>query len=325
MTTASERRADDFLLGYEQRVRSQSNGGRIRIPKKSGIKNITAAAQKKPEVMIKIPRRKGTSTNVAGVVRHLDYISRNGELALEDKEGHLHQGKEIKNIAKNWQLAGLIHDNSGKKEALNLVLSMPAGIDPYKVRAGAKSFVNDVFAEHEYMFVLHTDEDHPHVHVCVAMQSERGQRLNPRKQDLYHWRVMFAEKMREQGVECAATRRVHRGQFTKPERGNIRHIKKRGGQSWVDYHQLHEIKAALKANQRPVHPFLKEQLASRNLVIKEYRALSKMLYADGLKTEAKAVSKLAQQLQGKRPRTQAQQQYDAAKSLHKNKDVDIEM
>lgn len=325
MTTASERRADDFLLGYERRVRSQGNGGRIRIPKKSGIKNITAAAQKKPEVMVKIPRRKGSSTNVAGVARHLDYISRNGKLALEDKSGHLHQGKEAKELAKNWQLAGLIHDNSGKKEALNLVLSMPAGIDPYKVRAGAKNFVSDVFAEHEYVFVLHTDEDHPHVHVCVAMQNEHGRRLNPRKQDLYHWRVIFAEKMREQGVECAATRRVHRGEFTKSERGEIRHIKKRGGQSWVDYQQLHEIKAALKGNQRPVHPFLKEQLASRNLVSKEYRALSKMLYADGMKTEAKAVSQLAQQLQGKSPRTQAQQQYDAAMSLYKNKDVDIEM
>ncbi|MGO1247306.1 MAG: relaxase/mobilization nuclease domain-containing protein [Oceanisphaera sp.] len=310
MKTASERRADDFLLGYERRVKSHGNGGRIRIPRKAGIKNLVAAAQKKPEVMIKIPRRKGMSNNVAGVARHLDYISRNGELVLEDKHGNRHQGKEVKDIAKQWQLAGLLHDNSNKKEALNLVLSMPPGIDPHKVEAGAKSFAQDVFQEHEYVSVLHTDEDHPHVHIAVTMQGESGRRLNPRKQDLYQWRVMFAEKMREQGVDCAATKRVHRGQYTKAERSEIRHIKNRRGQSWVDYQQLHELKDAIKANKRPIHPFLKEQLASRNLVAKEYRALSKMLYQDGMKTEAKALSQLAIQMSSSYPKTQAQRIYD---------------
>lgn len=325
MSTATVRRADEFLLGHERRVKGHGNGGKIRIPKKSGIKNIMAASQKKPEVMIKIPPRKGSSNNVAGVARHLDYISRNGELALEDKDGNRHQGKEINDIARTWQLAGLIHDNTNKKEALNLVLSMPPGIDPHKVEAGARNFAKDVFQDHEYVFVLHTDEEHPHVHIAVTMQSEHGQRLNPRKQDLYHWRVMFAEKMREQGVDCAATKRVHRGQFTKSERSDIRHIKQRGSESWVDYAQLNELKAALKANKRPLHPFLKEQLASRNLVVKEYRALSKMLYQDGMKTEAKALSQFANQLVSKQPVTQAQRQFDKATTRQKSTDLDMEL
>jgi hypothetical protein len=58
---------------------------------------------------------------------------------------------------------------------------------------------------------LHTDSDrpdepaHPHVHLCVLMRDEFGQRLNPRKNDLFEWRLRFAEKMREQGMPCAAT------------------------------------------------------------------------------------------------------------------------
>jgi len=53
----------------------------------TGLKNIQSAALKKPEVMVKIPPRKGKTSGLGAVRNHLDYISRNGKLAIEDQDG----------------------------------------------------------------------------------------------------------------------------------------------------------------------------------------------------------------------------------------------
>jgi hypothetical protein len=87
---------------------------------------------------------------------------------------------------------------------------MPAGTPPQAVKDAAREFAAEQFQGHQYAFALHTDSErpdepaHPHVHLCVLMRDEFGQRLNPRKNDLFEWRLRFAEKMREQGVPCAA-------------------------------------------------------------------------------------------------------------------------
>ena len=308
------KRADEFLLGLEKKVRTRSAGGGTgRVRKGSGLINLVAAANKKPEVMIKIARRKSNaSTGIKGVANHIDYISRNGKVDLEDNHGLIINGKEVKSIAKDWAKAGMIHDRSTKREALNVILSMPPGIDPEKVRAAGRQFAKEVFDGHEYVFALHTDTDHPHVHIAVTMQNELGQRINPRKNDLSDWRMIFAEKMREQGVECAATKRVHRAQFFKPEKSEIRNIKNRNAHSYIDQQKINDLKEAIKKNKRPIHPFLKEQLSSRNFVVSEYKTLSRLLYQEGLKTEAKAISKLATEMSNKKVVTQAQAAFDKA-------------
>ena len=134
--------------------------------------------------------------------------------------------------------------------------------------------------------------------------------MNPRKNDLFEWRVLFAEKMREQGIECAATKRVHRGQYQKAENSTVHNIVKRGGQSYVDMARRQQIIDAIKNDKRPVHPYLREQLETNNLVLSELKTLSRELYIQGLKTEAKAVSSLSNQLQQAQPITQAQAAFD---------------
>ncbi|WP_432787013.1 hypothetical protein AAEX37_01080 [Oligella sp. MSHR50489EDL] len=331
------KRAEEFLLGHERKVKKSSASGKVKNRKRSnyggghsapknntGLVNLVAAANKKPEVMVKIPTRKSVkSVGVKGVANHIDYISRNGKLKLENNHGLKITGKDVKNIANNWQQAGMIHEQS-KKQVLNVVLSMPPETDPEKVNSAARQFAAEVFKGHEYVFVLHTDEAHPHVHIAVTMQNELGQRLNPRKNDLYEWRLLFAEKMREEGVECAATKRVHRGQFNKSEKSEIRQIKNRNGQSYIKYKELNELKEAIKQNKRPIHPFLKEQLASRDLVAGEYKSLSKLLYQEGLKTEARIISNFAKEIENKRPITQSQKAFDDAKKvMNRNRDMSM--
>jgi hypothetical protein len=59
---------------------------------------------------------------------------------------------------------------------------------------------------------LHTDDDHPHVHVVVKAVSERGERLNIRKATLREWRRQFAANLRELSIAANATERAVRGE-----------------------------------------------------------------------------------------------------------------
>jgi hypothetical protein len=66
--------------------------------------------------------------------------------------------------------------------------------------------------------VLHTHQANPHVHLAVRAEGKDGQRLNPRKADLRRWREVFAEKLRERGIEAEASPQITRGGSRRTER-----------------------------------------------------------------------------------------------------------
>lgn len=311
------KRAEDMLLGYERKVKNNnagsfySGGGKktYNKPKSgSGLKNITSAAAKKPEVMVKI-----TSGSKGGksVQNHLDYIGRNGKVSLETNDGQKLSGKtQAKAIKERWANQDMIDDKSQHRQTLNLVLSMPAKTDPQKIQNAAREFAQHIFSNHEYVMALHTDTEHPHVHLSVTMQNTRGERMNPRKNDLFEWRVLFAEKMREQGIDCAATKRAHRGRYQKGENSTVQNIEKRGGKSYVTKARREQLVEAIKNNERPIHPFLKEQLETKAIMAKELTSLSRELYQQNMKTEAREVSKLAKEISQSAPITRSQQAFD---------------
>lgn len=88
--------------------------------------------------------------------------------------------------------------------------------------------------------------------------------MNPRKGEWFEWRLRFADKMREQGVECVATRRVHRGITQKPEHSTLRHIRKRGQVPNAYRQQAIEPAQAVKGSNRPLRPFLPAILSRPN-------------------------------------------------------------
>lgn len=189
---------------------------------------LARVAGRAPEVMVKVTGR----TRDPGALRaHLDYISRNGQLDMEDRDGAVLAGRaEVKDLADGWSAAALA-DSQRRANAplsLSLMLSMPAGTDAAKVRDAARAFAADVFAsEHDYVFALHTDAPHPHVHMAVCSRGDLGSRLNPKKADLEHWRQVFAQKLRDRGVEAEATPRRARGVTRKPERQALRKLRER--------------------------------------------------------------------------------------------------
>lgn len=181
-----------------------------------------------PEVMVKIT---GRTRDGGHLLHHLDYISRNGKLPLEGPDGERLEGRAaIRTLADDWT-AELALEPGRRRDSpvsLSIVLSMPAGTEPFRVQDAARAFADKTFGDrHPYVFALHTDDRHPHVHLTVRMLGQEGERLNPRKADLQVWRERFAEAMRARGVEAEATPRCARGVVKKAERLPVRKLRER--------------------------------------------------------------------------------------------------
>jgi len=120
----------------------------------------------------------------------------------------------LRELADDWRFGGsLIEQVSPRREAFNIMLSMPSGTDPLTVQRAAREFAKAELAEHRYVMVLHDHQANPHVHISVRGESRRGKRLNPRKADLQRWRETFAERLRGWGIDALASRQASRGQI----------------------------------------------------------------------------------------------------------------
>jgi hypothetical protein len=172
-----------------------------------------------PQVMVKVT---GGGRSMAAIAAHFRYISKNGRLEIEDQRGETLQGKDsLHHLADEWRMSGArIPDDAEpgqRREAFNIMLSMPRGTDPLIVQRAAREFAQAELSDHKYVMVLHDHQANPHVHISVRAVSRLGKRLNPRKNDLHRWRETFAEKLRGYGVEAEATRQTTRGQHRQPD------------------------------------------------------------------------------------------------------------
>jgi type IV secretory pathway VirD2 relaxase len=176
-----------------------------------------------PEVVVKIS---GGARDIEGALAHLTYIGRNGKLDIETDDGELVHGRAaISRLVDGWQLdlcpSGYRpKPPKGRKDTRakllhHIVLSMPDGTPPLTVIAAARAFARQNFSsKYRYAMVLHTDQAHPHVHLCVKSESEYepGERLCVRRDTLRRWREQFAALMQAQGVAATATSWLARNQ-----------------------------------------------------------------------------------------------------------------
>jgi len=164
-----------------------------------------------PQVMVKVT---GGGRGMAAIAAHLRYISKSGRLPFEDDRGVICEGKEaLHDLVDQWRYGGsFIDQTSHRREAFNIMLSMPGGNDPLMVQRAAREFAQAELGDHRYVMVLHDHQANPHVHLSVRAESRHGKRLNPRKADLQRWRETFAEKLRGWGIDAEATRQRTRGQ-----------------------------------------------------------------------------------------------------------------
>jgi type IV secretory pathway VirD2 relaxase len=176
------------------------------------------------EVMVKIT---SFGKGAGHVQAHLDYVTRKGKLQIENDRQEVFKGKrQIQAFFADWEKDfGDSKRHKNQRDSMHVVLSMPEGTDQESLKRAVREFAKGTFGKnHEYAFVLHTDELHPHCHLAVKCLGFDGVRLNPRKADLQQWREGFAERLRDQGVDAEATARRSRGVVRKAEPAVIRHI-----------------------------------------------------------------------------------------------------
>ena len=221
------------------------------------------------QVMVKIT---GGGRGMKAIAAHFRYIGRLGKdeaggkgqtLEIEDERGEKIQGSAgLAQLTDEWRVAGAyIDDTSSRREAFNIIFSMPAGTPPDAVREATADAARELFEGHKYVFVLHEDQGAPHVHLSVRADRYDGVRLAPRKADLDRWRAVFARGLQDRGVNAVATRQ--------PVRATNR-----------NYRKLWEERAAGRGGltrQRPVQRTSAKALAARAEAIKAWEHIAVVL------------------------------------------------
>ncbi len=215
---------DRMFFGMPKKGKKGARDPRILAGKvRSSLR--VAVSPKASQVMVKIT---GGGKGLGAIGAHMRYISRQGKkevggpgntLDVEDERGNILSGKDdIAALREDWQMAGTpIPVESHRREAFNIILSMPAGTPAAAVKDSAREFARELFKGHRYVFVLHEDTDSPHVHLVVRAERSDGVRLNPRIADLRRWRRIFAERLQDRGINAVAMRAASRGQRRAPQ------------------------------------------------------------------------------------------------------------
>jgi hypothetical protein len=257
----------------------------------------------------------GGATSFQGALAHLKYIDRRGALQIETDHGETVEGREAgQTLIADWDLDAAAAESrspyrgrAGRKAGKlvhNIVLSMPAGTPPAKLLAASREFAREEFAlKHRYAMVLHTDQDHPHVHLVVKTVSEEGTRLNIRKATLRAWRRQFAAQLRAQGVAANATERAVRGQVRPPIRDGIFRAALRGESTHV-LKRLERVRARPDVGAATPNPGAAVLRETRRAVVEGWHATVERLLADGHGHLAEQVWKFI----GGMPQPQTQQE-----------------
>jgi hypothetical protein len=267
-----------------------------------------------PEVVVKVLPR--DSNKLASVAKHLNYIGRRGELALEVDDGSGIQDRDVGNqLTEDWDLDLDEHRHqldlssaggrASPKLVHKLMLSMPPGTPSQSVLAAARNFLRDEFAlKHRYAFVLHTDEAHPHVHAVVKAVSEQGIRLNIRKSTLREWRRDFARHLRAQGIEANATERAVRGEVRINKIDGIYRAQRRGVSTHIRS-RVRSVAAELANGNLSREPGKARLLQTNKEVVRGWRVVGELLNVVAQEDLARDVERFTSELPS--PRTEREQ------------------
>ena len=107
-------------------------------------------------------------------------------------------------IAKSWRPH---MRSSAPRDFAHVILSAKPGTDKAAFMDAARATLARAFAGHEYVFVMHTNREHIHVHAAVRLVRDDGKRLDPKIQDFSRWRDTLAAEARVRGIAMENVRR----------------------------------------------------------------------------------------------------------------------
>jgi relaxase-like protein len=277
------------------------------------LEQIARTVRKTPEVILKVS---GGGKTTAAARAHFQYIDRHGKLEIETDEGRRLRGKgAAQHIVEDWNLE-LGHGqyrpapkegerDSRPKQVHNIVLSMPKGTPADKLLAASKKFAREKFAfTHRYAMVLHTDQEHPHVHLVVKAESEQGERLYIRKATLRTWREDFAAYLRELGVAANATPAPMRGSGLNHKKVGIYRAMQRGASTHVLQRET-VVREELKRGTFTAGAARQTILQTRKAVVSGWEEIGAKLRAERQESLAQEVEAFIRAMA--RPMTEKQQ------------------
>ena len=179
----------------------------------------------------------------------MEYIARaegkDGEQSLEfeDAKGEIQKGRDaIEQKYEKWR-EKFERAKPGQKNpprhVTHLMLSASTennDKNARKVLAAAREVLREHLGDkgYDYIMALHRDTDRPHVHVVVNNyhQGKDRQKLRLNPPELFAIRAAFAERLRELGIEQAATLRRDRPQTLENVRKGMERLQERG--NWLE-------------------------------------------------------------------------------------------
>ncbi|MBF0786017.1 nickase [Muribacter muris] len=201
-----------------KRVSKNKNSSLVNIGNRNFRKNTVfdyhssnrQSKQNSNEVMIKITSK---SKNLKSLKNHLDYISRNGDIPIEDEQGLTYFGKEdVRNLRDNFRDNGIKIKRKGElkreiSQTVNMVFSMRShkDVSEEKLKKSVHATLKKLYPDHMYSLAYHGDTDNPHCHVVLKVADELNNRLNLNLYDLQQMRNKFAHYLRSLSVEAKAT------------------------------------------------------------------------------------------------------------------------
>ena len=206
---------------------SRRRGGRFayQLSNRQRIGNAIGA----PQAMVKIVRNGGAGSS-SDLISQLSYLSREGELTLDehgpDGDFFVRGRDEIKGLAhawgESWDTAARYDGRSARagSQTYHIVVSFPAGIEAEPARDAVDQFADRFLNSGEFgdtwrhIRAWHTDTDHPHMHLVVDRRGSSGRmmQIHPAKDiNPQRLRSLQVETASEFGILLNDTPRASRG------------------------------------------------------------------------------------------------------------------
>ncbi len=119
-----------------------------------------------------------TSHGRDGVTYRLNKLIERGP-ATDDRGKSLSNVADARISAREWGLSLRSHS---ARDTMHMIISAKAGTGVTALADAARAFLHDRFADHKFMFGVHTDREssgHIHAHAVITVKNESGQKIHP--------------------------------------------------------------------------------------------------------------------------------------------------
>ncbi|GLS20112.1 hypothetical protein GCM10007874_31290 [Labrys miyagiensis] len=148
---------------------------------------------------------RGWSHGVEGAARYLSRLTRDGQQEAQLSTGKVLSGHQANlAVAKEWKRSMRSRE---QRDCAHVILSVRPGTDKEAFVAAARATLHRAFEGHEFVFAMHENRQHLHVHAVVKMEAKTGERMHPGIADFTRWRQTLAEEARERSILMESTSR----------------------------------------------------------------------------------------------------------------------